>query len=129
LRALDRQIDPRKAFIADLKAHVQTLHRSRELIILGGDFNEILGANDTGLISVIRAGNLIDVIHTRHPTDIDVPTYERGNHRIDYHFLSREANEAVLACGAEPFGARIQSDHRGLFLTWIPVFYLVGSYL
>jgi hypothetical protein len=116
LRALDRQIDPHKAFIADLKAHVQTLHRNRELIILGGDFNEILGANDTGLISVLRAGNLIDVIHTRHPTDINVPTYKRGNHRIDYLFISREANEAVLACGAEPFGARIQSDHRGLFL-------------
>jgi hypothetical protein len=66
--------------------------------------------------SVLRAGHLIDVIHTRHPNDIDVPTYKCGNHRIDYHFIFREVNEAVLACGVEPFGARIQSDHRGLFL-------------
>jgi exonuclease III len=116
LRALDQQIDPRKAFIADLKSHILALHNKRETIILGGDFNEILGADNTGLLSILRAGDLVDTIHMNHPSEIDVPKYKRGGNRIDFIFISRHASEAVVACGAEPFGARIQSDHRGLFL-------------
>jgi hypothetical protein len=116
LRALDRQIDPRKAFIADLKTHISKLHQNKETIILGGDFNEILGADDDGLLLVLRAGDLVNTIHMSHPTEVDVPTYKRGCNRIDFIFISRHAAAAVLACGAEPFGARIQSDHRGLFL-------------
>jgi hypothetical protein len=76
LRALDRQIDPRKAFIADLKLHILTLHNKRETIILGGDFNEILGDDNTCLLSVLCAGHLVDTIHMSHPTEIDVPTYK-----------------------------------------------------
>jgi hypothetical protein len=101
----------------DLKSHVRNLHRSKEIIILGGDFNEVLGTEDTGLVlSVLRARDLIDVIHTRHPNGIEVPTYKRGNNHIDYIFISRSPYESVLACGADPFGARIQSDHRGFFI-------------
>jgi hypothetical protein len=116
LRALTRQIDPRKAFILDLKSHVRNLHRKKEIILLGGNFNEVLGTDDAGLLSVLSAGDLIDVIHTRHPNDIEVPAYKRGNNRIDYIFISRSAYESVLACGADPFGARIQSDLRGFFI-------------
>jgi hypothetical protein len=51
-----------------------------------------------------------------HPSEIDVPTYKRGRNRIDFVVFPHHTSEAVIACGAKPFGARIQSDHRGLFL-------------
>ena len=43
-------------------------------------------------------------------------TYQRGSKRLDYVLLSPELIDSVQAAGYDPFGYRLPSDHRGMYL-------------
>lgn len=108
--------DPRRQFITDMKALVKTLHANGNDIILMGDFNESIGANPSGMASVMTEGELSDVFCHRHGLEQEKPTYARGTTRVDYILTTPRLLNYIRHTGAEPFNFRIFSDHRGLFV-------------
>ena len=44
------------------------------------------------------------------------PTYQRGTKRLDYVLVSPSLLPHIRAAGYDPFGYRISSDHRGMYL-------------
>lgn len=120
----DLSPNPRKQFITDLKALVKSLDALDHDIILMGDFNESIGANPSGMASVMSTAHLTDAFCYRHGINQEKPTYARGSKRVDYILISSRLTAFVQHTGAEPFNFRIFSDHRGLFIDFsIPGFF------
>ncbi len=57
---------PIKHFRKDLDKLLKSCHAAQELIVLFGDFNEVLGADLAGISRMAREYNLIDVMHQTH---------------------------------------------------------------
>jgi hypothetical protein len=106
---------PIKHFRKDLNAFLKASHDNNELIILFGDFNEVLGSDSSGISKMARTYDLVDIMHTKHPLP-DIATYARGRDRLDYVLVSSSIQQAVTSCGYEPFNERFFSDHRGYFV-------------
>jgi len=85
---------------------VQECQNAGELVSVGGDFNEVLGLEDAdSLARLCTECGLVDIILAKHGrTDFD--TYIRGSKVIDYFLIPPELEEAVLACGYEPYNIR-----------------------
>lgn len=106
---------PIKHFRLDLGKFLQTCTTNQELIVLFGDFNEVLGSDSAGIAKLAREYKLIDVMHQTHAIS-DPATHARGKSRIDYILTSPEVFHAVNECGYEPFNEHFLSDHRGYFV-------------
>jgi len=96
----------------DLVRFVQECQNAGELVSVGGDFNEVLGLEDAdGLARLCTDCGLVDIILAKHGrTDFD--TYIRGSKVLDYFLIPLELEDAVLACGYEPYNIRTMGDHR-----------------
>jgi hypothetical protein len=106
---------PIKHFRADLNKFLKTCHTNKELLVLFGDFNEVLGSDSAGISKMARDYLLIDVMHQTHAI-ADPATYARGKTRIDYVLASQEVFNSINECGYEPFNEHFLSDHRGYFV-------------
>ena len=111
----------------DLVRFVQECQNKGELVNVGGDFNEVLGLSDAdGLERLCTECGLVDIILAKHGrTDFD--TYIRGSSVLDYFLISPELEEAVLACGYEPYNIRTMGDHRAFYVDFDTVKLLGGT--
>ena len=115
-KGIDPTVSPRDQFDKDLCALVKSWHSRGDFMILMGDFNEQIGDNGDGMMNVLNAGQLVDVIAHKHGNETFFSTYDRGSKQLDYILVSHCLLPHVVNCGAEPFDQTILSDHRGLFL-------------
>jgi hypothetical protein len=76
--------DPLQQFITDMKSLIKKLHDGGNDIILMGDFKESIGANPSGMASVMTEGELLDVFCHRHRLGQEKTTYAQGTTRVDY---------------------------------------------
>ena len=107
---------PRQAFISDLQAFILHCQSEREDIILAGDFNEELNEPTSGMGGVATRCGLADLFSTRTGNSNTPSTYQRGTKRIDYVLMSPSLLDKVIAAGYDPFGYRLPSDHRGMYI-------------
>jgi len=100
----------------DLVRFVQECQNAGELVSVGGDFNEVLGLEDAdGLVRLCTDCGRNDIILAKHGrTDFD--TYIRGSKVLDYFLIPPELEDAVLACGYEPYNIRTTGDHRAFYV-------------
>jgi exonuclease III len=110
---LDRH--PRTQFCLDLSKYITELKTHGHLILLMGDFNEVLSDNPEGMETVAQAGGLQDLLADRIGRT-DFSTYIRGSSRIDYILASPEVVTACTAAGYDPYKFRFSGDHRGMYL-------------
>ena len=112
------ELDPRKAFIDDLDNLLKELHEDNHEIIIMMDANECIYEKASKLRNIMSKHGLTDVHRDQHPEldPEDWKTYNRGSKKIDYIFGSPGVLEWTHRSGIEEFNARIQSDHRGLWL-------------
>ena len=95
---------------------IKQIQGDNEDIILAGDFNDDITAPDSGMQSLASQCGLVDLFSTRLGSPMFPITYQRGNKRLDYVLLSPSLLSTVQAAGYDPFGYRIPSDHRGMFI-------------
>lgn len=101
----------------DLTAFVKRCQQNKELVIVGGDFNETLGDNNDGLTKLCSDCELIDINQTKHGTDThSFSTHIAGSKCIDYMLMDPQLVDSVERCGYEPFRIRIPGDHRGMYV-------------
>ena len=105
---------PRAAFRRDLKNFLQQCRTQGEKLILVGDFNEAIGEEVDGVISLVQSLDLVDMMGARHNYALPT-TYTRGRRCLDYGFAMPNVCTALDACGYESFGLRFPSDHRAYF--------------
>jgi len=105
----------RKHHSRDLVQFAKECQAKGELIIVTGDFNEVIGIEASGLTRLCTDCALKDIIFERHG-ETNFATREPGSKVIDYILMDPELEPAVEACGHEPFGFHINSDHRGTFV-------------
>jgi hypothetical protein len=110
-----REPDPKKLFIADLTILVQKARSEDKVIILTGDFNELVRDDPNMMAKVLGAGNLTDA-HGHQHGEVEIKTYTPGHKRLDYVFVTPRMVDHVLHSGYEAFHARIASDHKGYFV-------------
>ena len=99
----------------DLVAFVKECQDKGELVCVGGDFNETLGEDGSGLTRLCSDCKLIDPIFERHGCT-QFNTWDRGSKCIDYILIDPQLRNSVWACGYDPFNIRGVSDHRGVYL-------------
>ena len=79
-----------------------------------------------GLAQLCTECGLVDAILSKHGrTDFD--TYIRGSKVLDYFLIPQELEEAVLACGYEPYNIRMLGDHRAFFVDFDTVKLMGGK--
>ena len=105
---------PRTAFRRDLKVFLQQRKDRGEELIVVGDFNEAIGEDVDGMVSLVQGLGLIDMMGARHEYALPA-TYSRGRKCLDYGFATPGVCIALDACGYESFGHRFPSDHRAYF--------------
>ena len=126
LRLVDRDLTPRQAFIYDIDTYLTNLTTPETQFVIMGDFNEVIGVDQSGFSKISTKFSLVDIHGHFHSITTEVPTYARGTERLDYILCSTPLLTAVSKCGAEPFNQHIHSDHRALFVDWDEV-QLFGS--
>ena len=106
---------PRTHFRRDLIAFVKQAIDMKYEVVIGGDFNEVLGSDSAGMAKLCRETGLVDGMY--HHLGIRTgATYNRGTKRIDYVLMSPTLLPCIKRCGYEPFNERITSDHRGFYI-------------
>jgi len=109
-------IHPRKAFIDDLIKFITEKQQSGHSIIVGGDFNETIDKQSSGILRLITATNLIDPWSHRFPHTPSFNTYSRGSDRIDHVFCTPSLISSIQSIGYAPFRWITNSDHRALLI-------------
>ena len=114
------QLDPRKAFTNDLDEFLKDVKKENHEIMIMMDANESIHEKASKLRNIMAKHQLTDVHRMLNETgnEEDWRTYNRGTKKIDYIFGTPGVLDWTTKCGMEEFNARIQSDHRGL---WIDV--------
>lgn len=103
-----------RAFRRDLKVFLHQCKNQGDELILVGDFNEAMGEDAEGMVSVARSLDLIELMGARHNYAAPA-TYSRGRKCLDYGFATATVCAALTSCGYESFGHRFLSDHRAYF--------------
>ena len=74
--------------INDLSCDIHNDRNSNNYLCIMGDFNEELGHDPALMASICSTHGLYDVLSAMYPSDTNIPTYIRGNKRLDYFLLS-----------------------------------------
>jgi hypothetical protein len=78
----------------------------------------VVGLDRSGFSTAVAKFDLVDVIAHHHSLANEVPTYSRGQKRLNYVFFTANLLPAVKACGIAPFNKHIFSDHQSIFVDW-----------
>ncbi len=103
-------LEPRQAFLDDLKILIQACHEEGDQIILMMDCNEEV--TSPNLRRWLRQVRLSETVSSFHNREKGPATYHRGSKQIDGIFSSHTIQP--LQCGFLPFG-EFPSDHRALW--------------
>ena len=112
----NRSEHPREAFCVDLMAFIKDLQKKQHSIVVGGDWNDWLGAPNSKLLKLCTDLHLVDPWITRCPQDIDFATYEHGQHRIDAVFVTEDLQSAITSIRYSPGSLLCSTDHRAVLL-------------
>ena len=113
----NRKEHPRKAFIKDLEKIIKECQGKGHDIIVGGDFNETIEEDNSGLMGLAAATDLVDPWSVKHPGIKEISTCQEGRTRIDLVLMSRKIVGAVEKIGYAPFGfLGDNSNHRLVLL-------------
>lgn len=112
----NQRVKPRQAFITELQSFIKQAQAANEDIILLGDFNEEMDTADSGIAQLAQNCGLADLMSIRLKSSKLPATYQRGPRRLDFVLLTPSLALYVQAAGYDPFGYRIHSDHRGLYI-------------
>jgi exonuclease III len=85
-------------------------------IIISGDLNELLGADEQSFARISSKHNLTEIIQHFHGVENEPATYARGRKRLDYMFCTEGVLHSVNKCGILPYSDLIDSDHRSLYV-------------
>ena len=99
----------------DLVNFVKDCQNNGDKVIVVGDFNETIGGTGGGMTRLCSDCGLKDPVFEMHG-HTGFNTHLTGTTCIDCVLLDPDLLPSVQACGYEPFGARVSSDHRGMFL-------------
>jgi hypothetical protein len=111
----DDVIHPRQAFRRDLQKYLLKCRQAGHEILLVGDFNEEIGCEADGMISVMNALGMTDIMRHHHRMSLPA-TYARGSRCLDYALATPKIVESVRKSGYEAFNARYTTDHRPYFV-------------
>ena len=106
---IDRFIDPKLRFIADLGLLLKESSAKSQDIIITSDFNDVIRDSFNPLTKLIQEFDLRGVHAFNHGYNYDNATYFRGSHRLDYVFVSCRIIDHVVRCGYVPFKARLST--------------------
>ena len=109
--------NPRTTFIDDIITLISEYEKdSNNHIILMLDANETL--QEAGhLCRLLEKTTLIDAFTHHSGIECSLPSYDRGNRRIDYIFTSANMIHYISKVGYLAFNENeIMTDHRGLFI-------------
>lgn len=112
----NRDDHPRTAFIKDLQTLITTMKQKNHAIIVGGDWNEWIGHNKSSLSTLCNNSDLVDPWLLQSPSEMDFPTYEFGQHRIDSILISTDLLPAVQGMRYSPVGLLCTTDHRAVII-------------
>ena len=93
----------------------KAVNRQSDIIILTGDFNDVIGESNNALAKLFSEFGFIDVHFNKHRYNTDISTHKRGPRQLDYMFVLRRLLDHIKRCGYEKFDARIVSDHCGYY--------------
>ena len=113
--------NPRKQMIADLHHDITKYRKENDYLCIMGDLNEELGKDPTLMASICSHHKLYDVLPYMYPADSTVPTYIRGNKRLDYFLLSHNSPQPIDV-GYNQYHMLYSSDHRAGFMD-IPLYH------
>jgi hypothetical protein len=134
--SLTTQPNPRRQFILDLQAWIESLVHTNHDIILSLDGNEDYTIStpqftpltyiankhidnpkhDGTLATLLKTCGLIDPFTSHHSFKKPPPTYSRGKSRIDYIFISNTLLHSTICSGILPYNHPFISDHRPCFV-------------
>ena len=107
----------RKHFRREFNSFLTRCRANKEHLIIGGDFNEVIGTRSWGMSELCRKHDLVDpIFHFHGLPEGHFATWIDGKTIIDYILISKELIPAVDACGYEAFEVRAKGDHRGMFI-------------
>jgi hypothetical protein len=137
-RAANKLNDPiiRHQFVVDLQAWLEFKTTEGYMIILGMDANDPYNpsegkftplefqltkpiptkGHDGTIETLVRTSGLIDPLLHQHPGTPPPPTYDRGNDRIDFIFVSSALLPYVKRSGIFPYNSLFMSDHRPSYI-------------
>jgi hypothetical protein len=107
---------PRTAFINDLITFINSLRQQDHDLIIGGDFNDTISRNNSGILKLIMQTGLVDIWQHRHPSHQPFNTYARGSERIDTALCSPTLLPHIKGIGYSPFQWLTNSDHRAILI-------------
>ena len=84
-------------------------------LIISGDLNKELGSDMNGFAQISSSHNLVEIIQHRHGIEGEPLTYARGQHRLDYLFITPGLETSVKRCGILPYSDILDSDHRSVY--------------
>jgi hypothetical protein len=116
LRKHGQDETPRKAFLVDFEKQVDEWIVNDYELIINGDLNKVLGAEDQSFARISAKHDLTEIIQHCHGIENEPPTYARGRKRLDYIFCTPGILSSIAQCGILPYSDIIDSDHRSLFL-------------
>jgi endonuclease/exonuclease/phosphatase family metal-dependent hydrolase len=90
-------VSPRKAFRRDLLKFLKE-NQEDELLLIG-DFNEVLGEDQTGMVKIQRELGLTDLMEYHHGVSNAPNSWIRGKNRIDFALGSKHVAKSLMKCG------------------------------
>jgi hypothetical protein len=94
---------PREAFTSDLIKSILHHKSQHHQIIVGGDFNDTLYTNQSQLLRLASATDLIDPWTVLYPQFESFNSYQRGSTRIDSLLISHDLIDSIRHIGYSPF--------------------------
>jgi len=110
---------PRTQFWQDLRESIMTWQSQNEQVIIMGDWN----SEYQEVITWMKSFGLVDIIHSRHPSETPPPTCNRSRHSpIDVIFAPEDFKSWRGGFLAFDY---LEGDHRGIWCD-IPIEYILG---
>jgi hypothetical protein len=103
-------------FLKDFNKQVKEWIDKEYKIIISGDLNEELGADEQSFAGISAKHELVEIIQHCHGIKDEPPTYARGRKRLTYIFCTPGILLSVSKCGILPYSDVIDSDHCSLFV-------------
>jgi hypothetical protein len=107
--------DPRKIFVKDFSAFIGSRIEQEEELIIGMDANDD-NQDQSDLRRLLRQNDLVDVFEHLHAGVTPPHTYQRGDKRIDYVFITPALIPALRSTGFLPFNLPFTSDHGAAYV-------------
>lgn len=98
----NRKEHPWKAFMKDLEKFIKECQSKGYDIIVGGYFNETLEEDNSGIMGLATATNLIDHWIANYPNAETLSMHQEGQKRINVILMSRKILVAVKKMAMNP---------------------------